>query len=299
MIARQRPEALDAIEAEAERVGAPLSEAGRDFDAFMQGGRMVFQDGERPARPAAAEPVRRAPGGQRRPGRSRRCWRWAIRASTRAAIAAGVAGAVWPARMQRLTRGAVRRGGRGARLRPLARRRPQPARGRGDGGGAGGHVGARRPAVSLVVGMLANKGRRRLVRGLPRAEAAHLHRPGRGGRRRLGRGSGRWRPAPPGWRPQPAATSWTASATPSPRTAPPRTCASAARSTCAARCWRPRRRPGRGRLPSPWRGEGPGMGVETVPERAGEAAQPREGTDAATPIGRHPLPAPPPSRGRD
>ena len=44
--ARQPPEALDAIRAAARRVRAPLLVAGEDFDAFAQGGRLVFQSEE-------------------------------------------------------------------------------------------------------------------------------------------------------------------------------------------------------------------------------------------------------------
>ncbi len=44
VVARQEREALDVIEAEAERVGAPLVVHGRDFDAYAQNGRLVYQD---------------------------------------------------------------------------------------------------------------------------------------------------------------------------------------------------------------------------------------------------------------
>ncbi|MEZ5926352.1 MAG: Mur ligase family protein [Hyphomicrobiaceae bacterium] len=44
IIARQEPESLDVIEAEAARVRAPLVVHGRDFDAYAQNGRLVYQD---------------------------------------------------------------------------------------------------------------------------------------------------------------------------------------------------------------------------------------------------------------
>jgi dihydrofolate synthase/folylpolyglutamate synthase len=43
VVARQEPEALQVIEARAAALGAPLHEAGRDWDVFEQHGRLVFQ----------------------------------------------------------------------------------------------------------------------------------------------------------------------------------------------------------------------------------------------------------------
>jgi dihydrofolate synthase/folylpolyglutamate synthase len=43
VVARQEPEALQMIEARAVAIGAPLHQAGRDWDVFEQHGRLVFQ----------------------------------------------------------------------------------------------------------------------------------------------------------------------------------------------------------------------------------------------------------------
>ena len=106
--ARQREGAREVIEAEAERLGAPLILAGRDFDAHPERGGMVFQDGERLfdlPRPSlvglhqidnagVAAAAALALGDPRLDA---------------AAIAAGVTRARWPARMQRLTEGPLGR----------------------------------------------------------------------------------------------------------------------------------------------------------------------------------------------
>jgi dihydrofolate synthase/folylpolyglutamate synthase len=102
--ARQQEAALEVIEAEAERLGAPLILGGRDFDAHGERSGMVFQDLARlfdlPA-PSLTGPHQIDNAGT------------AIAAAlalgdTRideAAIARGVSEAHWPARMQRLTKG--------------------------------------------------------------------------------------------------------------------------------------------------------------------------------------------------
>ena len=156
VIGRQNEAALAVIEAEAERVGAPLEIMGRDFDARAERGGMAFQDGrgllDLPAPslpgPHQVDNAGLAIAAARALGHAR---------ITAEAIAAGVAGAVWPARMQRLTAG------------PLA----DAARARGadlwlDGGhnphaaGALADALARlqgrdgRPTV-LIAGLLANK----------------------------------------------------------------------------------------------------------------------------------------------
>lgn len=156
VIARQRPEAIAAIEAEGLRVGAPLIEAGRDFDAFDQGGRLTFQDHERlldlpPPSLFGAHQFENAG--------------LAVAAMLalgdprvdEAAIARGVAGAVWPARMQRVTAGPFgeRAAARGSDLWLDGGHNPHGARALAAALGA---LAARdgRP-VTLVAGMLANK----------------------------------------------------------------------------------------------------------------------------------------------
>lgn len=102
--ARQAEAALASIEAEAEQLKAPLELMGRDFDSFLQVGRMVFQGADRlldlpPPSLYGAHQVENAG--------------LAVAAALafggpmadEAAIARGVSSADWPARMQRLTRG--------------------------------------------------------------------------------------------------------------------------------------------------------------------------------------------------
>ena len=102
--ARQPDAALEVIEDVAARLGAPLTLAGRDFDAYAQAGRTVFQDeaglmdlpppglfgAHQVDNAGVAIAAARALGDPRLDA---------------AAIAAGVAAARWPARMQRLTAG--------------------------------------------------------------------------------------------------------------------------------------------------------------------------------------------------
>jgi dihydrofolate synthase/folylpolyglutamate synthase len=108
VVARQPEEALAVIEATTARLGAPLILAGRDFDAYAEAGRLTYQDGagllDLPP-PALLgrhqyDNVGVAIAAVRALHDSR------IDAS---AIARGVASAVWPARMQRLTAGPLGR----------------------------------------------------------------------------------------------------------------------------------------------------------------------------------------------
>jgi dihydrofolate synthase / folylpolyglutamate synthase len=102
--ARQAEVSQVSIEAEAERMNAPLQLMSRDFDAFSQGGRMVFQGQDRLL--DLPPPSLYGPHQVENAG-------LAIAAALafggpmaeEAAIARGIAGAVWPARMQRLSRG--------------------------------------------------------------------------------------------------------------------------------------------------------------------------------------------------
>ena len=104
----QVEEAFAVIEGRAEALGAPLQAMGRDFDAFGQSGRLVLQTQDRlldlPL-PSLAGPHQIANAGLA-----------AMAALSlrhlkidESAIAAGVASAVWPARMQRLTAGPLAR----------------------------------------------------------------------------------------------------------------------------------------------------------------------------------------------
>ena len=151
VVAFQEAEAREVIEAEADRVGAPLILQGRDFDAWMEGGRLVVSVGERlfdvapPGLPGAHQALNAG---------------LAACAAVTLGLEAGldgIASARWPARLQRLVTGplAAMARARGADLWLDGAHNPhgaaalarfaQDLRAR-DG----------RP-VSLVLGLLANK----------------------------------------------------------------------------------------------------------------------------------------------
>jgi dihydrofolate synthase/folylpolyglutamate synthase len=101
MIARQAPEAMDAIEAAATAVGAPLTVMGVDFDAWAERGGLAYQDQSRfldlPA-PTLAGPHQIGNAGL------------AVAVAVEldlpeSAIAEGLKAVSWPARMQRLKAG--------------------------------------------------------------------------------------------------------------------------------------------------------------------------------------------------
>ncbi len=107
LVAHQAVEALEVIEAAAQRLGAPMTLAGRDFDAYAEGGRLIYQDEagllDLPSPNLfGAHQIDNA--GLAIAGVRLLAPLICDRIDERA-IAAGVAGAVWPARMQRLTRG--------------------------------------------------------------------------------------------------------------------------------------------------------------------------------------------------
>ena len=104
VVAHQAAAALARIEAEAETVGAPLRLAGRDWDAWSEGGRLLVQTGERlydlppPSLPGAHQFANAG---------------LAVAAALalehpridERALAEGIAHAAWPARLQRLSGG--------------------------------------------------------------------------------------------------------------------------------------------------------------------------------------------------
>jgi dihydrofolate synthase/folylpolyglutamate synthase len=102
--ARQLPEAEAVIAAEARALGAPLRLMGQDFDAWEEGGRLVLQAGDRlldlPP-PALFGPHQFANAGLA----AASLLALGDRRVDEAAIAAGVASAVWPGRFQRLNKG--------------------------------------------------------------------------------------------------------------------------------------------------------------------------------------------------
>ena len=156
VVARQAEVAERAIEAQAEQLAAPLQLMGRDFDAFAHAGRMAFQGADHlldlpPPSLYGAHQIENAG--------------LAVAALLAlgdpriddAAMARGVASAVWPARMQRLTKGpyGARAAARGSDLWLDGTHNPHGARALAAALQA---LIARdgRP-LALVVGMLANK----------------------------------------------------------------------------------------------------------------------------------------------
>ncbi len=156
VVARQAPEALAAIEAEAARLGAPLSLSGREFEAFEEDGRLRFQLGGRrldlPA-PSLVGEHQFANAGL------------AVAAILalddpridEAALAAGVASAIWPGRLQRLTAGPLGRAAVACGADLLLDGGHNPHAGRALAG-VGERLAARdgRP-LTLIVGMLNRK----------------------------------------------------------------------------------------------------------------------------------------------
>jgi dihydrofolate synthase/folylpolyglutamate synthase len=173
VVARQPEGALVRIEAEAERLGAPLIQAGRDFDAWSEAGRLVFQDADGlielpPPALAGAHQVDNA-------GVAVACAR--ALGDPRfddAALARGVASAAWPARMQRLTAGPLAEAAarRGADLWLDGGHNPHAAAALAD---AARNLAARdgRP-VTLIVGLLARKDARGVFAALKTVQARVL-----------------------------------------------------------------------------------------------------------------------------
>lgn len=103
VIGRQSPAAFERLMKEAEKAGAPIYAMGREWDAFAERGRLIFQD-ERglldldPPRLAGAHQIENA-------GLAVAALRATGVDISGEALSAGVAGAHWPARLQRLTSG--------------------------------------------------------------------------------------------------------------------------------------------------------------------------------------------------
>ena len=167
IVARQQEVAMAVIEARAASVLTPLTVMGTDFDAWAERGGMVFQDQERfldlPA-PGLRGPHQIANAGL------------AVAVALEldlpeAAIAAGISGATWPARMQRLTAGLYGEMARAADAELWL------------DGGHNPHAGralaealverqARAPRpLALIVGMLANKDHAGFFEALKGSEA--------------------------------------------------------------------------------------------------------------------------------
>jgi dihydrofolate synthase/folylpolyglutamate synthase len=104
VVARQQPEALAAIEAEAGKLGVELQLAGRDFDAYADRGRLAVQLGDR----LLDLPAPNLFGRHQYDNAGLAVAAVAAWNNPRIgedAYAKGVAGAYWPGRMQRLTGG--------------------------------------------------------------------------------------------------------------------------------------------------------------------------------------------------
>jgi dihydrofolate synthase/folylpolyglutamate synthase len=153
IVARQDEAAMAVIEARARSVLTPLTVMGTDFDAWAERGGMVFQDQERfldlPA-PGLRGPHQIANAGL------------AIAVALEldlpeTAIAAGVAGVTWPARMQRLTAGPYGETARAHEAELWLDGGHNPHAGRALAEAlAERQARAPRP-LALIVGMLANK----------------------------------------------------------------------------------------------------------------------------------------------
>jgi dihydrofolate synthase / folylpolyglutamate synthase len=156
VVARQSPEALAVIEAEAVALGAPLIVMGRDFDGFEAGGRLRFRLGDRRLDLPAPSLI----GGHQFANAALAAAAMLALGDPRldaAALAKGVASAVWPGRFQPLTDGALGRAAarRGAGLWLDGGHNPHAGRALA---GACTRLAAPdgRP-WSLIVGMLARK----------------------------------------------------------------------------------------------------------------------------------------------
>ena len=153
VIARQQDTALAVIEAQAERVGAPLTIMGRDFDAWAERGGLIYQGEDRlldlPA-PGLTGPHQADNAGL------------AVAAALQVgfseeAIANGLKAVRWPGRMQPLTAGPYAEAARrvGAELWLDGGHNPHAARAVAD---AVMQLDLRSPRpLALIVGMLANK----------------------------------------------------------------------------------------------------------------------------------------------
>jgi dihydrofolate synthase / folylpolyglutamate synthase len=99
-------EARDAIEAVAERTGAPLLISGQDWDAYLQHGRMVFQDGDG----LLDLPLPALPGQHQIGNAGNAIAMVRVIGDTRITdehLAIGLKNVAWPARLQRLKGGAL------------------------------------------------------------------------------------------------------------------------------------------------------------------------------------------------
>ena len=105
IIARQAPEAMDVIEAYADKIGAPLFRCGVEWDAYASHGRLVVQTETR----ALDLPLPPLQGRHQIDNAGLACAALLLSGAAKiddAAFASGIENASWPARLQPLTRGA-------------------------------------------------------------------------------------------------------------------------------------------------------------------------------------------------
>jgi dihydrofolate synthase/folylpolyglutamate synthase len=155
-VGRQREEALEVIEAEAEKVGAPLNLMGREFDAYEERGRLMVQLEDR----LLDLPPPGLFGAHQFANAGLAAAAILSLGDPRIdddALAGGIARAVWPGRFQRLTAGplAALARARGADLWLDGAHNPHAGRALAQ---ACARLAARdRRGVTLIVGMLGRK----------------------------------------------------------------------------------------------------------------------------------------------
>jgi dihydrofolate synthase / folylpolyglutamate synthase len=101
ILGRQHDEALAAIEARAQTIGAPLLVFGRDWDCFEQRGRLVVQSEDR----LLDLPAPSLQGAYQYENAGAAALAMSLIGLDNNAVGKGVSSAVWPARLQRLTSG--------------------------------------------------------------------------------------------------------------------------------------------------------------------------------------------------
>jgi dihydrofolate synthase / folylpolyglutamate synthase len=101
IVGRQDPLALEAIEARAQEVGAPLLVFGRDWDCFAQRGRLVVQSEDR----LLDLPPPSLQGHHQFENAGAAALAMSLLGLENDAISTGVASAIWPARLQRIVTG--------------------------------------------------------------------------------------------------------------------------------------------------------------------------------------------------
>ncbi len=156
VVARQREEALEVIEAEAEGLGAPVTLMGREFDAFEQRGRLVVQTQTR----LLDLPAPSLFGVHQFDNAGLAVAALLALENPRIdedAMGRGVAGAVWPGRFQRLNKGPLARKASAAGADLWLDGAHNPHAGEALAAACGRLVGRDGRPLILIVGMLGRK----------------------------------------------------------------------------------------------------------------------------------------------